>query len=144
MSLANRRKRISEGEAHRRTASAGALIRKADQATVAVLVVVALAAIAVYWFVRGGHRGQLIEIDRAEPLEARFLVDVNEADWPELAQLPGIGEILARRIVDSRITAGPFADHDDLRRVNGIGPRTLEQIEPYLAPMPPARSVAER
>ena len=112
------------------------LLRRADQAAVAALVVAALAAMAGWWIAQGGWRGRLIEIDRAEPLTARFEVDVNAAEWPELAQLPGIGETLARRIVESRKTAGPFTSHDDLRRVRGIGPKIFEQIRPYLRPMP--------
>jgi competence protein ComEA len=97
---------------------------------------------AVYWFAHGGHRGELIEIDRADPLTARFLVDVNKADWPEFAELPDVGETLARRIVESRDAAGPFGDHDDLLRVRGIGPRTLEKLKPYLLPMPNQQDVA--
>ena len=50
--------------------------------------------------------------------------------------MPGIGEQLARRIVAERTTGGPFRDWDDLRRVRGIGPRTLEGMRPYLLPMP--------
>jgi competence protein ComEA len=111
------------------------LLRRADQAAVAVLVATALAAMAGWWLAAGGWRGQLIEIDRAEPLAARFEVDVNTADLPELMQLPGIGEKMADRIIESRKTVGPFASHDDLRRVRGIGPKTLEQIRPYLRPI---------
>jgi competence protein ComEA len=113
-----------------------------DQAAVASLVAIALASMGLYWFVKGCHRGELIEIDRAEPLTARYMVDINKAGWPELAELPELGETLARRIVDSRSDAGPFGDHDDLLRVNGIGPRTLEQMKPYLLPMPDQEDVA--
>ena len=102
----------------------------------------ALLALAGYWTVRGRLAGRLIEIDDAAPLAARFEVDINEAEWPELAQLPDIGETLARRIVESRATSGPFRDHEDLRRVRGIGPRTLERIEPYLRPLPGGGTVA--
>jgi competence protein ComEA len=109
---------------------------------VASLVAFALVGMTAYWFVQGGHRGELIEIDRAEPLTARFLVDINLAEWPELAELPDIGEILARRIVESRAAAGRFADHDDLLRVNGIGPLTLEKLRPYLLPVPDQEDVA--
>jgi competence protein ComEA len=112
------------------------LLRRADQAAAAALVVAALAAMAGWWTAKGGCRGRLIEIDWAEPLAARFEVDVNAADWPELSQLPGIGETLARRIVESRQTSGPFADADDLRRIPGIGPKILAQIRPYLRPLP--------
>ncbi|MEX0612895.1 MAG: helix-hairpin-helix domain-containing protein, partial [Pirellulales bacterium] len=93
------------------------LLRRADQAAVAGLVAFALAGMGVYWFVHGGHRGELIEIDRAGPLTARYLVDINKAEWPEFAELPELGETLARRIVESRAAAGPFGDHNELLRV---------------------------
>ncbi len=118
------------------------LLRRADQAAVAALVAVALAAMAGWWTAHGGWRGSLIELDQADQLTARFEVDINAADWPELMQLPGIGEVLAHRIVDSRQAAGPFLDHEDLRRVRGIGPKTLEAMRPYLRPMPNAGNVA--
>jgi competence protein ComEA len=86
----------------------------------------------------------LIEIDRAKPLDADYLVDVNRAEWPEFAQLPGIGETMGRRIVESRQSQGPFMDLNELQRVRGIGPRTLERIRPYLAPMPNASTTAGR
>ena len=118
------------------------LLRQADQAAVASLVMLALAGMGAYWFVQGGHRGELIEIDRAGPLTARYFVDINAAQWPELAELPEIGEVLARRIVESRAEEGAFLDHDDLQRVRGIGPRTLERLRPYLLPMPGQEDVA--
>jgi len=118
------------------------LLRRADQTAVAALVVLALTATVGWWFSQGGWRGRLIEIDRAEPLVARFEVDINSAEWPELTMLPGVGETLAQRIVASRLSEGPFSDHDDLRRVRGIGPKTLERIRPYLRPMPGSGNVA--
>jgi competence protein ComEA len=120
------------------------LLRRADQAAVAVLVLVGLGAMAAWWLSQGGQQGRLIELERAEPQTARFQVDINTADWPEMAQLPGIGETLARRIVESRQTDGPYLDHDDLQRVRGIGPKTLEQIRPYLLPMPEGKALAGR
>jgi competence protein ComEA len=96
----------------------------------------------MYWFVHGGHRGKLIDIDRTEPLTARYQVDINKAQWPEFAELPEVGETLARRIVDARQEGGKFRDHDDLQRVRGIGPRTLEKMRPYLMPMPDQADVA--
>lgn len=118
------------------------LLKRADQAAVGGLVLVALVAMAGWWLRQGGWQGRLIEIDRQPKLEARFIVDINRADWPELAQLPGIGRTLAQRIVASRDEQGPFVDHDELRRVRGIGPKTLEKMRPYLRPIPSAASVA--
>jgi competence protein ComEA len=121
---------------------ARALLRRADQAIVGLMVLAALIGMGSYWVLQGGLTGGLIEIDRAEPLSAQFMVDLNKAEWPELAELPEIGPTLAKRIVESRTAAGPFVDHEDLRRVRGIGPLTLERMKPYLLPMPGRGDVA--
>lgn len=117
-------------------------MRRADQALVAALLAIGLAAMAFYCFQHACQGRRLIEIDRQPRRHVQFAVDVNQADWPELAQIPEIGETLARRIVESRRQQGPFADLDDLRRVRGIGPRTLERMRPYLLPVPNRRSIA--
>jgi hypothetical protein len=54
------------------------VLRRMDQAAVAALVALSLVGMGVYWIVQGGPRGELIEIDRAEPLTARYLVDITE------------------------------------------------------------------
>ena len=55
-------------------------------------------------------------------------IDLNVAEPRELALLPGVGPILATRIAQNRSRLGPFASVDDLIRVSGIGPKTLNQI----------------
>jgi competence ComEA-like helix-hairpin-helix protein len=55
-------------------------------------------------------------------------VDVNHATVAELAQLPGLGPALARRIVDDRARLGRFDTPEALRRVPGMGPRKLDAI----------------
>ncbi len=121
------------------------LLRRADQAAVAAAVASALVAMFGWWIAQGGWRGGLIEVDRAEQRTARFEVDINAADWPELIQLPGIGETLAHRIVESRnrMKDRRFAAHEELLRVRGIGAKTLEEIRPYLRPMT-GRNVASK
>jgi competence protein ComEA len=120
------------------------LLRRADQAAVAGLVLLGLTSAVGWWVSQGGFQGRLLEVDQAPPLRATFQVDINEADWPELAQLPGIGETLAKRIVQSRQADGPFLDHAELTRVNGIGPKTLDAVRPYLRPMPGGSDLAGR
>lgn len=110
------------------------LLRRVDQPAVAVAVLIGLTAMIAWWVSQGGVSGRLIEVERARPKSVRFEVDINSADWPELVQLPGIGETLAKRIVDSRQKGGPFRGHEDLRRVRGIGPKTLEKVRPDPAP----------
>ncbi len=112
------------------------LLRPREQRTVAALGAGALALMAAIWWRHGGPQGGVIDIDRAPRRVAKFQVDVNKADWPELIQLPGVGRTLAERLVGERQENGEFRDVDDLRRVGGIGPRTLERIKPYLLPIP--------
>jgi|GEM_PF-781271 len=100
-----------------------------------VLAACLLTLTVCYWLSAGGHRGQLIKIDRASALEAKFLVDINRADWPEIIQLPGLGETLAQRVIAEREQSGPYLSVDDLDRVDGIGPKTLESLRTYLLPI---------
>jgi competence protein ComEA len=55
-------------------------------------------------------------------------LNVNTATAPELELLPGIGPALAGRIIEDREANGPFKSVDDLDRVKGIGPKTLDRI----------------
>lgn len=55
-------------------------------------------------------------------------LDLNRATLAELQQLPGIGPVLAQRIVETREQQGRFASPEDLRRVPGIGPKKFEAI----------------
>jgi competence protein ComEA len=113
------------------------LLGRGDQTTIAALVLVGLVAVALYWFLAGGASGNLVELDGYQRPPAAFRVDINTAAWPELAELPGIGETLARRIVESREQQGPFESLEDLDRVPGIGPKTLAELRPLLVPISP-------
>jgi competence protein ComEA len=48
-----------------------------------------------------------------------------------------VGEVLAQRILDDRAERGPYRSVDDLRRVKGIGEKTLEKLRPWLVAVPP-------
>lgn len=60
-------------------------------------------------------------------------ININEADEKQLEKLPGIGPSKAKRIIEYREKNGKFKSLDELLNVNGIGPKTLEKIENYLA-----------
>jgi competence protein ComEA len=56
-----------------------------------------------------------VPIDRLDP---------NIAPRDELMTVPGIGEVMANRIIENR----PYATLEDLRKVPGIGEKTLESL----------------
>ena len=56
------------------------------------------------------------------------VVNVNSASLAELDALPHISEAVAQAIIDGR----PYSSADDLIRVYGIGPKTLDAIRPYV------------
>jgi len=60
------------------------------------------------------------------------LVDVNTATASELQALPGIGPALSKRIIEARKEGGAFSSADDLGRVRGIGPKTIEKLRPLV------------
>jgi len=61
--------------------------------------------------------------------KARQRVDINSADQWLLEALPGIGEILAQRIIDYRQQNGPFENTIDITKVSGLGKDTYDKIK---------------
>jgi len=118
------------------------LLCRADQAAVAGLCVLGAIVIGIWLAAESGLRQRLIEVDRSKPNVARFQVDLNTAEPPELIQLPGVGDKLAQHIVHHRQMEGPFRDVEDLLHVPGIGRKTLENLRPYLRPLPEAQNLA--
>lgn len=94
--------------------------------------------------VESGRSSEMTAGDLAD--EVGQQIDPNVATWAELALLPRIGEVTAKRIVAHREahqasgTAAPdgsgppivFSCPEDLEAVHGIGPKTVARIAPYL------------
>jgi len=60
---------------------------------------------------------------------ASGIININRATAKELDKLPGIGPVIASRIVEYRKLNGFFQSLDDLKKVQGIGASTLEKFK---------------
>ena len=69
--------------------------------------------------------------DEDRQLTGLFVLDPNTAPVDSLELLPGIGKVLADRIVEFR-QHRRFERPVDLTEIQGIGPRLYEQLRPYL------------
>ena len=65
----------------------------------------------------------------AEPISTT--IQINKAKRAELSLLPGVGPKMAQEIIDFRVEHGPIRTWEELDRVKGIGPKTIENIKRY-------------
>jgi competence protein ComEA len=59
-------------------------------------------------------------------------INLNTATLAELDSLPGVGPVLAQRIIDHRVKRGPFRTVEDLRQVDGIGEETFARLKDHV------------
>jgi DNA uptake protein ComE-like DNA-binding protein len=114
-------------------AEAALLRLRANRAIAALLAMVYIATAAAWWRGAGESRTGAVAV--------RWMVAPNLAGAEELELLPGIGPVLARRIVSFRESAAKrpaFAKPDDLIAVQRIGPITVERLRPFLTFASPA------
>jgi DNA uptake protein ComE-like DNA-binding protein len=68
--------------------------------------------------VRKSYAKEKIELGR---------IDINTATEKELRMIPGVGPVIASRIIAAR----PFRSADGLKKVNGIGDKKYAKVRPY-------------
>ena len=71
-----------------------------------------------------------VEVSTQE--DETFPININTATSAQLENLPGIGPVIAQRIVDYRNAHGPFASTGQLINVSGIGEKRLAAIWDYI------------
>ena len=59
-------------------------------------------------------------------------ININTALSADLRVLPGIGEVMAERIIEYRETHGRFMRSEDIKNVKGIGDKKYEEIQQFL------------
>ncbi len=59
-------------------------------------------------------------------------VNINQTDPKELMRIPGVGEVLAERIYNTRLELGGFKSPEDLKKVDGIGEKLYLQVKEYV------------
>lgn len=67
-----------------------------------------------------------------EPVEKAALVNLNTADEGLLETLPGVGPVVAKRIIAYRDSVGTFRTKEELMQVDGIGEKTFEKLQDYI------------
>ncbi len=107
-------------------------LRRTDQLVVGTLLVALVMLLTIHWLRLSRWGTVSIELTSQQPREYFYSLDINKASWVEWAQLDGIGEKLARRIVADREERGPFRDASDVGRVRGIHAKQLESMKPFL------------
>jgi competence ComEA-like helix-hairpin-helix protein len=107
-------------------------LRRADQFILGVVLISLLVLLVAFrWKLSGGGLSE-IEIASQQPREYFYSININQATWVEWSQLDGIGEKLAKRIVEDRRDSGPFQSVDDLKRVRGLRSKLIEKLRPFL------------
>ncbi len=66
------------------------------------------------------------------PASTPPVVDLNAADLAQLDTLPGVGPVLAQRILTWRAENGRFSSVDELGEVSGIGDAVLARLRPLV------------
>jgi len=106
------------------------------------LILLLLTTVAIVWhnidFIPKSSSSPVKIIVSEEALfpEQRFLIDgpfdINTATVEELEAIPYIGPSMARKISEFRDKHGLIARPEELLEINGVGPRILERIGPYI------------
>jgi len=116
----------------------GAIVRDAIAAAGGLQAEADLSRLNLAQPVADGQRIEVpLQVESAASSGSQFVSNegrlrLNSATAPELEQLPGVGPVLAQKIIEYREQYGPFQRIEDLMQVDGIGPAKLEGLRDLL------------
>ena len=106
-------------------------MRRPSRRTLAYLLLWALFALILFW--RRAPEAPLTVVPGAAP-PPTFRINLNSDPWERIMVIEGIGETLARRIVQAREERGRFRTLEDVMSVAGVPDGVLERARPWLIP----------
>ena len=75
---------------------------------------------------------KVLPVKRGGEVHPLGSVNINRATQAELEVLPGIGPVMAERIIQFRSQAGGFKAIEEIKNVKGVGEKTFERIKPFI------------
>lgn len=78
----------------------------------------------IFWhpaFEENNHRGLILKQDKP--------ININTASYQILQELPGIGPVLAQRIIEYREARGGFSNLEEIIKIKGIGQKTYDSLK---------------
>ena len=91
-------------------------------------VCIAFLALTICVFIGRNTGNDPYDTVQSKMIETDPRLDINEMSAAQLEAIPGIGEMLAKRIVAYRDANGPFRTLEEVMNVEGIGEKKLDQI----------------
>lgn len=79
-----------------------------------------------------------INSDSDEEVNEAKKIDINNADIEALKTLPGVGPVIARRIIEYRKTHGRFNTIEEIKNVKGIGEKKFKEIKEIITVKEPS------
>ena len=105
-------------------------MKKAIIQTAVCLLIFSLVLCAVFLYRRNNMSNDIgTQNNKSDAAFVSGKLDINKADAEQLMELPGIGDALAKRIIQYREENGPFQSIEELLKVKGLGKQAFSQFD---------------
>jgi len=102
------------------------------QSSLTTLLICALALLAAACVRQARRASSEVRLNVERPADPVSLIDINSAPAVDLEKLPGVGKVMAERIVAHREQYGRFRRAEHLMMVRGISDRKFREMRPWI------------